>query len=476
MNLGVRFLDVQINNIKNVKNGYISFNSKSKVDSGDFSFEKSDVIGIYGPNGSSKTSMIESFDVLKSVIISRITDKDDKQKINRFNDSLVYDLIAKEENEAIIKVSFFSDLSEKRIFFYELVLGKNESEKKAFIKKEKMSYKTYNEGKWTKESKLLEVNLATNDISSYLTPATFITNIRKIDKNIPNELLILLGASNSNNTSFIFSNALIDILNRSEDYKLFSLALKNMRAYAVHNMHVYNNREISQIAAIDAIPFFYKNETENSISTFFGKFNIFGESAMHLDLQPVINEYFKEIDIVISKIIPNLHVEVVNLGKTILENGDEGFKCEVVSIRNGVKIPLRLESDGIKKIISLISAMVDIFNNKYSILIVDEFDSGVFEYLLGELLIAFKSEAKGQFLFTSHNLRALEVIKDSIIFSSLDEEDRYISYPRISKTENLRNQYLKKLFLDNDNNYAEQIDTYDIYRSFVKAGELISHE
>ena len=93
-----------------------------------------------------------------------------------------------------------------------------------------------------------------------------------------------------------------------------------------------------------------------------------------------------------------------------------------------------------------------------------------------ELLKGFKEEAKGQFLFTSHNLRALEVIRDSIIFSSLDENDRYISYPRLSKTENLRNQYLRKLFLDSDNNFSEPIDLYDIYRSFVKAGELIKHE
>ena len=120
--------------------------------------------------------------------------------------------------------------------------------------------------------------------------------------------------------------------------------------------------------------------------------------------------------------------------------------------------------------------MVDVFNNKSSILVVDEFDSGIFEYLLGELLKTFKNEAKGQLLFTSHNLRALEVIKDSIVFSSLNENDRYISYPRLSKTDNLRNHYLRNLFLDNNSKYAEQIDLYEIYRAFIKAGELIHHE
>ena len=38
----------------------------------------------------------------------------------------------------------------------------------------------------------------------------------------------------------------------------------------------------------------------------------------------------------------------------------------------------------------------------------------MFEYLLGNILSVFKERGKGQLLFTSHNLRALEVIKDNI--------------------------------------------------------------
>lgn len=285
-----------------------------------------------------------------------------------------------------------------------------------------------------------------------------------------------MGSVSSNNSSFIFSDIFISTLYKIQELQFEAFSLKRLKIYATHNMHVYDNKEISQIAAMDAIPFLYRSETEKAINTTFGKFSIFGESILSNEVKPVVFEYFKEIDIVINKIVPNMHVSVIDLGNAILENGVEGFRCEVVSIRNDLKIPLRLESDGIKKIISLISAMVDVFNNKSSILIVDEFDSDIFEYLLGELLKGFKEEAKGQFLFTSHNLRALEVIKDSIVFSSLDENNKYITYPRLSKTENLRSQYLRKLFLDSDNNFSEQIDLYDIYRSFVKAGELIKHE
>ena len=39
---------------------------------------------------------------------------------------------------------------------------------------------------------------------------------------------------------------------------------------------------------------------------------------------------------------------------------------------------------------------------------IDELDSGIYEYLLGECLEVMQDKAKGQLIFTSHNLRPLE--------------------------------------------------------------------
>lgn len=473
MNVGIRLLSIKIKNIKNVKQGYIEFKSKKQIEKGLFDLKTSDVIGIYGPNGSSKTAVVNAFNILKNIIVSR-----DDAKVNHFDEKEVYDIINKNENEATLELTYLIDNVKKMICIYEVVLGKNDSTKIAFIKSEKLSYKLFSDelDKWNSKVKLVEVDFMNENLLDFIQPLSLVTLLKKYDKTTIGVLQRLVGSVSSNNSSFIFSDIFISTLYKIQELQFEAFSLKRLKIYATHNMHVYDNKEISQIAAMDAIPFLYRSETEKAINTTFGKFSIFGESILSNEVKPVVFEYFKEIDIVINKIVPNMHVSVIDLGNAILENGVEGFKCEVVSIRNDLKIPLRLESDGIKKIISLISAMVDVFNNKSSILIVDEFDSGIFEYLLGELLKGFKEEAKGQFLFTSHNLRALEVIKDSIVFSSLDENNKYITYPRLSKTENLRSQYLRKLFLDSDNNFSEQIDLYDIYRSFVKAGELIKHE
>lgn len=476
MNIKVRILSININNIKNLKNGAIEFNSNKKIDKNEFIFDKSDVIGIYGPNGSSKTAIVNSFRILKDIIVSSDL-KDRNTMLDHFNVDEVFDLINKEENEAKLELTYFVESNiNKFIIFYETILGKDEINKKAFIKNEKISYKVFNESlnKFENKAVLIDVNLTENNFNEFIKPAKFIDDLKRHDKNILSVLQRLLGASSVNNSSFIFNETFFKVLETSENLLNVSLVLRKIKEHARHLMHVYDNKEISEIAANDAIPLFIKNEHDGKINTLVGTFSLFKESLNESIYKKDIFNYFKEIDFVINKIIPDMHVEVIDLGNIILNDGKDGFKSDVVSIRNGVRIPLRLESDGIKKIISLISSLVDIFNNPYSILVVDEFDSGIFEYLLGELLKIIKNDGKGQFLFTSHNLRALETIKDSIIFTSLNNDNRFISYPRISKTDNLRNHYLRDLFLGSNEKFSSDIDSYEISDAFKRAGELLN--
>ena len=71
--------------------------------------------------------------------------------------------------------------------------------------------------------------------------------------------------------------------------------------------------------------------------------------------------------------------------------------------------------------------MIQAFGNPSICLAIDELDAGIFEYMLGELLDIFNQSAKGQLIFTSHNLRALEMLdKDSIMFSTANPDRRYI--------------------------------------------------
>ena len=113
-------------------------------------------------------------------------------------------------------------------------------------------------------------------------------------------------------------------------------------------------------------------------------------------------------------------------------------------------------------------------NNPSVCLVVDEFDSGVFEYLLGQLLQVIDTSAKGQFIFTSHNLHALEVLpKEKIIFSTADSKERYTTLKGLGNSNNLRDVYLRAVFLGTrEENLYESTDITSIKRAFRKAGRL----
>lgn len=53
-----------------------------------------------------------------------------------------------------------------------------------------------------------------------------------------------------------------------------------------------------------------------------------------------------QLNIVLSSIIPNLKLEVNNLGNELSKNGDEMVRIELMSINKDVRIPLKYESEG----------------------------------------------------------------------------------------------------------------------------------
>ena len=153
-----------------------------------------------------------------------------------------------------------------------------------------------------------------------------------------------------------------------------------------------------------------------------------------------------------------------------LEKSADG-RITLQSLKNGTPIPLRSESVGIIKLISLISVLVFVYNERGSALIIDELDASIYEYLLGEIMEVFRNGAAGQLIFTSHNLRVLEMIdRRSLIISTSDPDNKYIRLPDdIPDTENLRNYYLRTVLLSNDKALSGETDPHDIARALRKA-------
>ena len=128
--------------------------------------------------------------------------------------------------------------------------------------------------------------------------------------------------------------------------------------------------------------------------------------------------------------------------------GNVLYNVELISERDGRQFPTRFESEGIKKIISILSCLVSVYNNPMTSLVVDKLDSGVFEYLLGEILGIMAMEARGQLIFTSHNLRAFEILDNcNIICSTTNPKNRYVRLSGVQPNNNKRDFYIRSLSL-----------------------------
>ena len=99
---------------------------------------------------------------------------------------------------------------------------------------------------------------------------------------------------------------------------------------------------------------------------------------------------------------------------------------------------------------------------------IDEIDSGVFEYLLGEIIYAFDNFANGQLIFTSHNMRILEKINyKNIFFATTDSKNVFVQFTNVKNHNNLRDLYYR--YLANGDQNGNQ------YYDFVKTEDLIAN-
>ncbi len=82
-----------------------------------------------------------------------------------------------------------------------------------------------------------------------------------------------------------------------------------------------------------------------------------------------------------------------------------------------------------KKLISIAAALIYCMQDENALIVIDELDAHIFEYLLAEILKNMSEIAKGQLVFTAHNLSVMEVLdSNSIIITSIKDGDVSYNY------------------------------------------------
>lgn len=325
-----------------------------------------------------------------------------------------------------------------------------------------------------KKTSILNIDAESDKIEEkcFYGPEVRLREMGTNDKQVRQKLIVIQALAREKNTSFIFNEKLLNLSKTVFKDGVYFDIIEALFFYGRMNIFVLNkNSETSFNMYL--LPLSMRLQSETGVSKSDAVPIGLGQNNCDEATFETIERVIKQIDILIGSIIPGLRVDIVKGVPQLNEKAETQIVFELVSNRNGVITPLRYESEGIKKILCILSSLIAMYNDRSIFVAIDEMDAGIFEYLLGEFLSVINKTGKGQLLFTSHNMRPLEVLdKSNIYFTTTNSQNKYIQFTGIKTNNNLRATLLRTIDLGGQKESVyEKTSSYQIGKAFRKAGE-----
>ncbi len=380
-----RLSRIEIYNFKNIKRAELVF--------------KNSMLGLYGQNGSGKTALIEVLDLVKTILCGQKVSSDFLNMIHvdaEYSRIVVQFTMYEKERHSEIEYSFKLN----RSCIYDEIL----------------SY-AYTDG----ETRVVKSKLIDTSNSPTFSPVSKYKSL--IGPSEENELnvMVIKKMVRKEFRSFIFSSEFLEVVrNRSNECKDKEF-MRHM--YILESLVDFANYELFVVKSKCCI--------DDSMVLSKGDLDVY-------------KRRIESMNRVLPYFVSNLTLNVQVLGKELMRDSSVGYRVELVSN----KIPFKYESDGVKRIVSILQPLIEIFNNTSVVVAIDDLDCGIHEYLFGEIVKLMCEQAKGQLIFTAHNLRPLEIInKKFLVFTTTDPDNRYVRYKNIAAHNNLRNVYIRDIAL-----------------------------
>lgn len=379
--MDLRINKISLYNINGIHNGNINltkFNEDGDIPN---------LIGIFGPNGTGKTSVLEALLSVKNFVVG-----------NSINPKLVgnYDSFAKISLEIVDNVNLIYNFSVK--------FSRND---------------------------IISEKLVIDDCEIYsIGEGSF--NYPKIFSNVTDVKTLLDKGSLQ---SIFFRDSCFDIIRlrlNNSNLDLFVKFFKNLTYISAN--YAYNG----------TIPIILGDKVYNLLK----RLHLTDDWYKHLSL------VYNRINIVLKKLLKR-ELILCDRGPII----DNIREYQTMVRYKGILIDITEESLGIKRLILYLVYLIPLMNDSNSCLCVDEIDSGIFELLLKELLLATDSTLSGQFVFTAHNFEAINALQsESVVIATLDDNDRFISF----NDYHVLDAYLDSIRNDQVGKFYEYINTYDL--------------
>lgn len=465
----IRIQKAVLNNFKGVEHGEIVFNcGRQFVPYG----TKSDILGIYGQNGSGKTSFIEALNILRGLMLGAKIPGMYAGCIARGKEysklEFTFELQYKNEDVRKVVYEFCLAVIEKEKYneaeHYEKRGEETENQRYPYdicVFDEKFSVSGSIDGEKVKMQQV--INTACSGVP--FGPASKHKYFIGSNSGQLTELELNKRLATRQARSFIFMKETLDIFERYGENSVYCQMLRELNYFSEHLFHVVDTRSSGFIRLNYAFPLYSRYGGQVILSAD-------KPSTVSAEVYRGLCDEFKNMNIVLTQLVPGLSIGVKSLAPVLLKGGKQGRIIELIADRDGMELPLRDESDGIRKIVSVLSLIISAYNDESCTVAIDEFDAGVFEYLLGEILETFEESGKGQLIFTSHNLRPLEVInKNFLCFTTANPINRYIRLKNIGNSNNLRSTYFRELVMgEQDEELCNRTKKFKIVAAFRKAG------
>ena len=460
----VRIESITLENFKNIGKGSVFFTEFKKLERKDLSDpDYSSVLGIYGQNASGKTSIINALEIVRLLIsgggINSVLQNYIKKGTNSLGISIVF-LISSKERKILVNYSINFKLDRDNLFIESETISSAENNNNPQRLGDKKTLYAFSKTTGLKDSFLSfieskERKAVLRYLASIKTTISLTQPMSLLYSSIFNPETLQIIKADSKLTN------LIDVVDSLVDFCKNKFLIVTTKLFDGIN---------ARGVGVNGFDFDAEQEkTHKYFSILFGKQTL--EENKYKDFLKMLDASSK----VIGTLIPGLSFKTHIYSQVPNQSGKKAVEFEVMSVRNGDEIPLFFESRGVKQMLTYVGDLIGVFNQEGMFIAVDELDSGVFEYLLGEIIYSFDNFAMGQLLFTSHNFRILEKIKPSeIFFTTANENNRFVQPKYIKNNNNLRDVYYRLIVQGDENEmYYNKTSSSDITKILSSFGKGI---
>jgi hypothetical protein len=456
-NFSCQVLSLDFTFLKNTNHGHLDFATDDC-----FLYDEEDngkVFGVYGQNGSGKSTMILAFSILNRLFrhlpLGEETDLGLSKWSKTSTITLKMGIVWKE-------VHYLVD--------YHVILAKEENGS-SFVSHESL------EGRILQDKpKKFGCTYSIGQAGDPVTVFGGDTDLKALAKSLLVEISKALGSNFVRKTSVIFDDRLNQLIKNknNEDLTALETLVSLVSYFAVSSFIVVGSHDQGLIDGFGILPLRIRRKDRNHGEIGSIPIHLFETNSVDRHQYELVKEVIEQFNVVVPAFLPGMKLGVENVQDSAApKSNSEAVYFQIVSYVNGYPIPLRSESDGTKRIISICSSLFACYSDDAVVLCIDEFDAGIFEYLFGEIVEVMSKGCEGQLFFTSHNLRPLEILAPkSLILTTTDSDNRYVFFKGVKATNNPRDVYLRNALLNKDNGILyRQTNEYEISKAFMKIGD-----